>query len=358
MQRGRYGIEYEPSDSRASRKLLQGLFLVPVALAAFLVYRGCDRDISPAQIAGEDTIKLGAEPEKPEGRNVLEKILEAPKADAHHSVSGRKPEVAPPRPVSVKTEAKVPPKPVAASEAVQLELKAIDTRLRQDDLLGARSRLLALLKNPESKAIQDFLEQKVAAVNEKLLLSNRPMPGKISYPIAAGDTVGKIARKFNTTVDFIITQNNIQNPSALSIGRELWVLNNPVFELTVRKSSFSAVLTLNGEFFKRYTVGLGPEADVPSGIYALKKRDKNPVYRRTGQKSLAFGAPGNILGTSMLTLSAVQETAQISGLSLHGTWVNASLGCRNEDGRVRFRNADIEQLTMLLPIGTAVNIVD
>lgn len=352
MQRGRYGIEYEPSDSRAARKLLQGLFLVPVALVAFLIYRGCDGDVSPARIAGEDTIKLGVEEERAEDKNVLKKILDVPKTPP------------PPKPVAqpVKPEE---PKPVAApagnvtvSDALQREISEADTRVRQDDLLGARAKLLSLLKRPEAKGIGEYLEKKVSVINEKLLYSNRPMPGKITYTVVAGDSLGKIARKFNTTIDFIIAVNNIEKPSQLSIGRELWVLNNPIFELTIEKKKFTAVLTLNGEFFKRYTIGLGPEADIPSGIYSLRSRFKNPVYRKAGQKALAFGAPGNILGTSLLTLSAVQETPPVAGLSLHGTWVNASLGCRNEDGRVRFRNADIEQLTRLLPIGTAVNICD
>lgn len=357
MQRGPYGIEYEPSDSRVSRKFLSGLIFVPVAVVAFLFYRGCDSDVSPAHIAGEETIKIGPEQGEEGKRNVLDKIIEPQRSSA--AAQTRKVEQ-PAQAERSKPVVATPsvPKNITVPDSVQREINAADIRLKQDDLLGARSKLLALLKLPESKPVQEFIEKKVSAINEKLLFSNRPMPGKIAYLVVAGDSIGKIARKFNTTVDFIISENGIDNPAALAIGKELWVLNNPAFELTVEKKSFSAVLTLNGEFFKRYTVGLGPESDIPSGAYALRSRSKNPVYRRAGQKSIAFGMPGNILGTSLLSLSAINESLQIVGVSLHGTWVNASLGCRNEDGRIRFRNSDIEQLTKLMPIGSAVNIVD
>jgi LysM repeat protein len=44
-----------------------------------------------------------------------------------------------------------------------------------------------------------------------------------NYTIAAGDTLGQIAARFNTTVDRIQALNNLSDPRALRIGTKLVV---------------------------------------------------------------------------------------------------------------------------------------
>lgn len=53
-------------------------------------------------------------------------------------------------------------------------------------------------------------------------------PGTIRYTVQAGDTLWSIAQRFNTTVDEIVTLNNITNPNLIFPGQVLLIpANNP-----------------------------------------------------------------------------------------------------------------------------------
>jgi lipoprotein-anchoring transpeptidase ErfK/SrfK len=70
------------------------------------------------------------------------------------------------------------------------------------------------------------------------------------------------------------------------------------------------------------------------------------------------GSAKDALGTHWLSLSATDATPEAPGFGLHGTWNESSLGRPSDTGRIRFRNADIEELYALLPTGTLVNVAE
>jgi lipoprotein-anchoring transpeptidase ErfK/SrfK len=131
-----------------------------------------------------------------------------------------------------------------------------------------------------------------------------------------------------------------------------------VFELTVFKKDGTAVLTLNGQYFKRYPIGVGKPEESPSGTYVVRSRVKKPAYRSAEHGEVPFGSPKNILGVYWIALAATGETTETTGLGLHGTWNESSLGRPSDEGRVRFRNADVEELALLLPGGALVNVTE
>jgi lipoprotein-anchoring transpeptidase ErfK/SrfK len=117
-------------------------------------------------------------------------------------------------------------------------------------------------------------------------------------------------------------------------------------------------LTLNGLFFKRYPIGSGKPAECPNGTYLVCSRMKKPVYRSPAQGEIPFGNAKNILGTCWLSLEATGGTPATSGFGLHGTWNESSLELPSDAGRIRFRNADIEELYTLVPAGSLVNVTE
>ncbi|MBQ7190962.1 MAG: LysM peptidoglycan-binding domain-containing protein [Kiritimatiellae bacterium] len=371
MMRGNYGIEFDPEQGVFSfRKIALLLLLIPLALVVVMIYRGCGtEEPSPAQIAGTDNLETARGNTGEAGGNDRTPFLKGISKDlADAATATRKappprelalnppsrPEPAPP----VEPSATTDPQASAIPAELQNQLRLAEQNMTKDDLLGARTILLTLRKNQDAANVREFIERKLEKINQTLLFSDRPMPGKTVHRVVPGDLVGKLARSYNVTEEFLMKVNSIENASGLRIGKELWVLNKPNFCLTVFRKSCSAVLTLNGEFFRRYTVGIGPAQDVPIGTYAVSSRVKKPPYRYPGKKTIPYGAPGNILGTTCLLLSPTRETPVVQGLSLHGTWVNASLGRACSDGRIRFNNKDIEQLALLLPMGARVNIMD
>ena len=227
-----------------------------------------------------------------------------------------------------------------------------------DNLVAARQVLHQLLLRRDAESVRAFVERKIGEINTTLLFSNREMPEKARHRVVSGDLISRLAKRYGTTQAYLLQANGIDRPDRLRVGREIWVLDKPAFELTVFKQTATAVLVLNGQFCKRYAIGLGPAADIPSGTYAVRNKVLEPTYRLPDGVEVPFGHPQNILGTRWITLSATGATPPARLLGLHGTWDVSSLGRTSDAGRVRFKNADIEELCVLLPEGTPVFIVD
>lgn len=69
------------------------------------------------------------------------------------------------------------------------------------------------------------IDKQLAAINSKPAPTPTPAPSPkeeyISYTVKAGDTLGRIAEKYNTTVEILAKLNNISNPSFIRVGQIL-----------------------------------------------------------------------------------------------------------------------------------------
>jgi len=273
-----------------------------------------------------------------------------------------------PKPKAVKVEPKekwMASVPEALLPAVQKQSSEIKRLLQQvaeregaDDLVGARQIYRQLLVRKDAEEIRAFVERKIGDINNTLLFSDRPMPEKTKHRIEAGDLIAKLTKKYGNTQDFLLKANGIEKPELLRIGRGIWVMDNPVFELTVFKKGGSAVLTLNGRFFKRYVIGVGKSEASPKGTYRVSGRIKNPDFAGSEPSEKDATDSKSAMGTCWLALAATDETPEVNNFGLHGTWNESSLGRPSDAGYIRFRNADIEELYVLLPLGSLVNIAD
>jgi LysM repeat protein len=63
---------------------------------------------------------------------------------------------------------------------------------------------------------------------------NLPRGTKLEYTVASGDSLGAIADKFNSTIDAIIEENNIDNPNSLFVGQVLQIPVNLVTPTATR----------------------------------------------------------------------------------------------------------------------------
>ncbi|MFD3156397.1 LysM peptidoglycan-binding domain-containing protein [Haloimpatiens sp. FM7330] len=64
-------------------------------------------------------------------------------------------------------------------------------------------------------------------IGQNLLIDNRSTNSNIiTYTIKSGDTLWKLAQKFNTSTSSIIELNNLKNPSSLYIGQNLLIEDN------------------------------------------------------------------------------------------------------------------------------------
>lgn len=202
------------------------------------------------------------------------------------------------------------------------------------------------------------LEEKIGRCSIELFTTPRPMTGKVDYIINSGDSLSGIASKYNCPVDLIMKSNNIKNANAIRPGDRLIFPDHPKFSIRVSKSENTLTLFLDGRLFKKYIVGTGQYNKTPAGTFKTGFRQKDPAWYPGNGPGIPFGDPRNILGTRWIPLEATGDTIRVDGYGIHGTWEENTLGTQSSAGCVRMRNKDVEELSMLIPRNTVVEIVE
>jgi lipoprotein-anchoring transpeptidase ErfK/SrfK len=250
-----------------------------------------------------------------------------------------------------------PNRPAYPAGELNSALAAIRQLEAQDKLAEARDKLQSLVEDPRSLgALQSQVESRLAAANLLLVTTPRPMPGKVDYTIQRGDSLSKIAAKFNCPAELIQKANRIANERVIRPGDVIRVLDHPSFAIDISKRRNSLLVTLGGKFFKRYPVGTGAYGKTPEGTFIVRDKIVQPPWWRADGKVVPFGDPENILGTRWMALQSSGPTKPVGGYGIHGTWDEASIGKQSSAGCVRMRNADVEEVFMLVPRGTPVTI--
>jgi LysM repeat protein len=366
LQRGSYGIEFDERQGLPFGKFWGVAALVLLGVLGTVFFRGCAGEPATEPGAeggvGQTRYRLPEEPEpdKPERLSMWRHFLSSRQKAAAAAAEGVGGEA--PGDVHAGGSSPADAKRAALAKVQSPEVRKLLEKAAEhesaDDLVNARLVLQEIRLRPDADDVRAFVERKIGGINTTLVFGDRAMPEKARHRIASGDLIGKLAKRYGNTQDYLLKANGIDKPELLRIGREIWVLQAPSFELTVFKRASSAVLTLNNHFFKRYEIGLCKPEYAPTGTYLIRNRVKKPSYRAPQQGEVEFGDPQNILGTRWVTLSATGDTPEVKGLGLHGTWNDALLGRISDEGRIRFSNADIEELCTLMTDGSAVYIAE
>ena len=215
--------------------------------------------------------------------------------------------------------------------------------LENDGKLAEARALLQPLADDGGAA--DNVLDLLSEIDTKILFTAMPAPEKIDYTIASGDSLGKLAQKFSTTVDLIKKSNNLTR-DMIRVGDRLRIYQGH-FAVSVSKTTNELRLTDNGKFFKRYRVGTGEYSKTPVGEFKITTRIVNPPWWLADGRTIPFGDPENILGTHWLGLN-------VPGYGIHGTWATNSIGKQATAGCIRLLNDDIAELYTILPVGSTV----
>lgn len=240
------------------------------------------------------------------------------------------------------------PQPIAASSPA---LGAIESAITQEHWVEARQLCQQLFQeHPESPEAAQA-QQRLGEINVHLLFSPSPeatAPFYTAYTIELGDTLGRIARRHKTTVELLQKANHLTGEKIL-VGHALRV-PTVTFSVIVDKSQNTLTLKANEEVIKTYAVSTGKDNQTPVGTFTIVNKLVDPPWY-TAQGVIPPGSPENILGTRWLGFSK-------PGYGIHGTTDPAAIGQSVTAGCVRMRNAEVEELYALLPMGTDVTIVD
>jgi len=191
-------------------------------------------------------------------------------------------------------------------------------------------------------------QERLGIVNVALLFSSATTEGDLAYDVKPGDTLGKIAEHYHTTVELLKKANGLSG-DVIRPGRTLKIPKGR-FNIVVDKSQNQLLLTEDGQFFKAYPVATGTNGSTPVGSFKVINKVPRPVWYRQGAV-VPPDSPENILGTRWLGLDK-------QGYGIHGSVDPGGIGKQITAGCVRMRNEDVEELYAIVPAGTPVTIVD
>ncbi len=220
------------------------------------------------------------------------------------------------------------------------------------DLVAARDKGLELLGASSDPHAVEEAKKLLGEINIELVQTPLAMPEKENYLVKPGDSLERIAKNFGTTVELIGKSNTIRS-SMIHPGDVLRVFKG-TFLITVNKSRNDLLLTMNDKFFKRYRVGTGKHGTTPVGVFEIADKIVEPPWWRPDGKVLAFGDEGNVLGTRWMSMGAIEDTEKVRGYGIHGTWEPETIGYQESQGCIRMLNDDVEELFMLVPMGTRI----
>ncbi len=192
------------------------------------------------------------------------------------------------------------------------------------------------------------IKEKLDRLNAELVFSMKPSPDSLFYTVKPGDSLVKIASKFDIPYRSIMRINN-KSRSLIRIGERLKILKGNI-SLLVDKSDFTLTVLLNGYFIKQYSIGIGMYDKTPEEVFFVKDKLKNPVWY-SPEGVYPYGNPKNVLGTRWM---GFEEKEGLYGYGIHGTTEPKSIGKAMSNGCIRLKNEDVEELYDFVEIKTKV----
>jgi len=216
----------------------------------------------------------------------------------------------------------------------------------QGDKLKAKQAYDQIISNyPDYNKIE-YVQDKLGSLNIDLIFSPAQMPQTIFYEIVPGDSLGKLARKYNTTPQLIKRANGLKS-DVIRTGERLRIWTAP-FTALINKSQNVLFLKSDEEVLKIYHVSTGKDNITPVGTFKIAAKIEKPVWFKNGGPPIPFESPENELGSRWMGFDTDPH------YGIHGTLHPETIGGQITAGCVRMKNKDVEELFDILPVGTKV----
>lgn len=212
------------------------------------------------------------------------------------------------------------------------------------DLLG-----IGLHSRPENT--KEVIE-KITKLNAIIEFSGQIVKGTVRYTIKRGETLDRIAQKFNTNASMLVRINdNIDNPNVVHAGQTIKVVPGGNYTVIVDKSQFKLTVYRDGIYIKSYPVGVGKEGEeTPTGTTSIFTRQIHPPWTRIGKPAVHYGDPEYPLGERWMSF----DKEHFAHYGIHGTNDDSTIGKKSSNGCIRLTNSDVIELYDLITIGTKV----
>ncbi len=236
----------------------------------------------------------------------------------------------------------------AGTGSVQALYEEASLAFKNGDMVKAREDYRKITTQYASFSKIEEVESQLADVNMRIVFSATPVAESTMHEVQSGDTLGKLATQYGTTVDLIKISNNLKS-DVIRVGQKLRIWNGK-FSVFVDKSQNILFLKNGDEILKVYKVSTGEHNSTPTGKFKIVSKLTDPVWFNRGVV-VPPESPQNVLGTRWMGFD-------LPGYGIHGTIEPMTIGQQVTAGCVRMLNQDVEEIYSLLPMGTEVVIVD
>jgi lipoprotein-anchoring transpeptidase ErfK/SrfK len=219
-----------------------------------------------------------------------------------------------------------------------LSYKLVSEYLEKGKKFEARNELSDLYFRETDNERRSEIKNKLDELNEVLVFSRTPTPDAVNYEVKPGDSLVKIANKFDTSYAFIMRINK-KSRTLIKIGERLKILKGEL-SLLVDKSDYTLTILLDGHFIKQYPIGIGKSDKTPVGEFVVDNKLINPTWY-SPDGVYKYGHPENVLGTRWI---GFEDKDDLYGYGIHGTVDPDSIGKDMSNGCIRMKNKNVEEL--------------
>lgn len=216
--------------------------------------------------------------------------------------------------------------------------KLVSEYLEKGQKFEARNELSDLYFRETDQEKRNEIKKMLDELNEVLVFSTTPSPDAVFYEVKPGDSLVKIANKFDTSYEFIMRINK-KPRTLIKIGERLKILKGGI-SLLVDKSDYTLTILLDGHFIKQYPIGIGKSNKTPVGVFAVDNKLINPTWY-SPEGVYKYGHPKNVLGTRWI---GFEDKDGLYGYGIHGTTEPDSIGKDMSNGCIRLKNENVEEL--------------
>ncbi len=218
--------------------------------------------------------------------------------------------------------------------------------VKDGELVSARDRLLYLMEYyPESKTYQEA-RRIVGELNMDLLLSKIPLEGKKEHVVSRGEALVTIARRNETTIDYIMRVN--EKTTEFIYPDEALVVYPLEFRAEINLKKKTVTLFDGDKFFKEYTI---VDSHLPPDL-------KAPVTTSVSEKVAWYiDKPVNFTNENYLNCNKWVRTGKI-GLFIRQDDSNKDADRETRPYGVMVEKSDMEEIFTILRNGSKVDLVN
>ena len=258
--------------------------------------------------------------------------------------------------------AEEPPHPAPAQEDAPAEEPADSARmaalqegvalLKEGRFSEARPVLTGLYLSSRGELARS-LRELLDYASRQTFLNPRNLEGAVVHVVQPGETLTVIGKKYGVnwrTIQFL----NGMSTDRLSVGQQLKVPTATPGAVAV-KSEFRMALLMDGLYVKEYGIGIGRDDLTPSGEFTVDSMLVRPRWYKPGGGIVEYGEEGHLLGERWI---GFRDEPGATGLGIHGTNEEATIGTKCSNGCIRMRNEDVIEFYGFARVGMRVRVVE